>query len=188
MDEKPLDEINEINLPKPIRTSSTEDEELVIVETIESQKSASSPPPLHPQSPCSQFGEEFHSPSAEIRSLTEKFFAEQSDSPTEQSNSNLIDSIIKLNSDIESTIRRQSISARYLLKTQQQKQQQEQQSGSDRSDNENGGGNSPVSTSSASSSSNSSNNSSYLNSNTQNPNSNQFNHSNNLVGIIENFV
>lgn len=37
-------------------------------------------------------------------------------------NNDMIDTIIKLNSDIENSIRRQSISARYLLKTQLQKQ------------------------------------------------------------------
>lgn len=73
--------------------------------------------------------DEFHSPSSEIRSLTDKFYgssenSDQTNNPT-SSQTNLIDSIIKLNSDIESTIRRQSISARYLMKTQQQKQQQQ---------------------------------------------------------------
>lgn len=112
--------------------------------------------------------DEFHSPSSEIRSLTEKYFNHGStSSSTEPANqSNLIDSIIKLNSDIESTIRRQSISARYLMKTQQQKQQHHHQSGTPivgletgsqsqmRRDND--GANSPVSSSSSSVSSSSS--------------------------------
>lgn len=120
--------------------------------------SCDSPTSNEEQNQKQQLDVEFRSPSTEIRQLTEKYFSEQqidasaanttqtintgengSDVTTTTGN-NLIDSIIKLNSDIESTIRRQSISARYLMKQQSQQQQQQQQQSQMNDDNEENGG------------------------------------------------